>query len=160
MHAFTLMASLILGLVFSLQSIAAAATDWAVFRQQDPKQCWAVTAPKSGSYKKNKNGERLLMVFFRPKARADGQLGVTVGYKIRSSSNVFIRVGKQSYRLFSEGEWSWPSDSKTDDLIVRALMRGTEAEVTVRDGTKVTDWYKFSLLGFTEAYTEAKASCR
>lgn len=160
MRSYALCASLISALAFPLKSTAAQKTDWAVFVEQDPKQCWAVTAPKSGAYKQNKRGERLLMVFFRPEARADGQLGVTVGYKIRPGYNVFVRVGNKSHRLFTEGEWSWSSDARTDDQIVRAFMRGSEAEVTVHKGTKVTDWYKFSLLGFTEAYTEAKRLCR
>jgi len=53
-------------------------TDWAVFTESSPKECWAVSAPKETVNTKDGNpvsvrrGEILLMVFYRPGASVKG----------------------------------------------------------------------------------------
>ena len=57
----------------------AAETDWAVFEGADPKECWAVTAPKEtvntrdGRVVSVRRGDILLFVTYRPEQKRGGR---------------------------------------------------------------------------------------
>lgn len=136
-------------------------SDWVAFRDNEPS-CWAATSPVDGSYKRSRNSPKLLMVFSQPDADVEGQVGVTVGYKVNASSHIEISTNSMVLRLnfTKEKEWAFPRNSQEDARLVKAFMRGNEAVVKVIDGQKVLDWYKFSLRGFTSAFGTSTASCR
>ena len=144
----------------------AAKTDWAVFEEQDPKECWAVSAPKEtvntrdGRVVSVRRGEILLMAFFRPAAGVKGQLGFTGGYPFAGGSTVTLDVDGAQYELFTEGEWAWPASAADDGKIIAAMKRGSNAVLTARSarGTETKD--SFSLLGFTAALDEADKRCQ
>ncbi|WP_211089752.1 invasion associated locus B family protein [Thalassobius vesicularis] len=143
----------------------AAKTDWSVFEDKDPKECWAVSAPKETVNTKDgrvvavRRGDILLMAFFRPAAGVKGQLTFTGGYPFAKGVPVTLEVGGASFDLFSEGEWAWPASASDDAKIIAAMKRGSEAVLTARSarGTQTKD--KFSLLGFTAALDEAEKRC-
>ena len=64
----------------------AAETDWSVFQEDNPKECWSVSAPKETVNTRNGNvvsvtrSDILLMVFYRPNAGVNGQVTFTGGY--------------------------------------------------------------------------------
>ncbi|MDP5348288.1 MAG: hypothetical protein NWQ32_07855, partial [Paracoccaceae bacterium] len=68
----------------------AAKTDWSVFEDADPKECWAVSSPKEtvntrdGRVVAVQRGEILLMTFYRPAAGVSGQVTFTGGYPFAS----------------------------------------------------------------------------
>ncbi len=143
-----------------------AVTDWAVFEETDPKECWAVSTYKKsvntdaqGREKAVTRGDILLMVFFRPSAEAVGNVAFTGGYPFAGGSTVNMKVGNSEYELYTEGEWAWPASPQDDAKIVTAMKRGSDAVLTARSsrGTITTD--TFSLLGFTAAFEEAEARC-
>lgn len=143
----------------------AAKTDWSVFVENDPKECWSVSTPtetvntRDGRVVAANRGEILLMVFYRPEAGADGQVAFTGGYPFRDGSQVSVEIGGASYPLFTDGEWAWPASPADDTKLVSAMKRGTTAVVSgvSSRGTNTKD--TFSLLGFTAATEDAEKRC-
>ncbi len=143
----------------------AANTDWSVFQETDPKECFGVSAPKEQLNTKDgkpvtvSRGETLLFVFYRPAQGVDGQVTFTGGYPFASGSTVTLEVGGANYQLFTEGDWAWPATPEDDAKIVAAMKRGSEAILTGVSGRGTQTRDTFSLLGFTAAVDEADKRC-
>jgi hypothetical protein len=143
----------------------AESSDWAVFVEDDPQECWGVSAPKSmvntreGRTVQVRRGDTLLFVAFRPDTGAEGEVAFTGGYPFRPNSTVTLEVGGARYELFTDGEWAWPQGETQDQEIVDAMKRGAEAVLTgvSARGTQTED--TFSLMGFTAAMDEAEKRC-
>ncbi|MAU53427.1 MAG: hypothetical protein CMN17_13915 [Roseovarius sp.] len=144
----------------------ATSTAWSVFEDNDPRECWAVSAPtetvntRDGRVVAVRRGDILLMTFFRPGAGVQGQITFTGGYPFAPGSTVNMRVGDESYEMFTEGEWAWPATPEDDAKILAAMKRGVDAVLTARSsrGTQTKD--TFSLLGYTAAVEEAEKRCQ
>jgi len=143
----------------------AANTDWSVFVENDPTECWAVSAPKEtvnsrdGQVVSVRRGEVLLFVFYRPGAGVQGQVTFTGGYPFASGSTAELAIGGTTFELFTEGEWAWPATPEADAQIVAAMKRGAEATVSARSGRGTVTRDTFSLLGFTAGVEEAANRC-
>lgn len=142
-----------------------AKTDWSVFVEDNPTECWIVSAPKSvvntrdGKVVAVNRGDILLFVSFRPGTEVKGELSFTGGYPFNEGSTVNLSVGSASYDLFVDGEWAWPASADEDSKITTSLRRGATATLTATSsrGTKTED--TFSLLGFSAALEEAQKRC-
>lgn len=140
-------------------------TDWSVFVEENPTECWGVATPKQtinsrdGRVVAVKRGQILLMVFYRPKAGAKGQVAFTGGYPFKKGSTVNLDISGTTFELFTEGEWAWPASAAEDSKIITAMKRGAQAVATGVSGrgTKTED--TFSLLGFTAAVEDAQKRC-
>ncbi|QUJ76259.1 hypothetical protein KDD17_15350 [Sulfitobacter albidus] len=143
----------------------AAKTDWSVFVEDNPTECWGVSTPKESVNSRDgrvvavNRGQTLLMVFYRPSAGANGQVAFTGGYPFASGSTVTVDIGGTSFDMFTEGEWAWPATTADDSKLIAAMKRGADAKVTGVSGrgTKTED--TFSLLGFTAAVEDAAKRC-
>lgn len=165
----TVMAALTLvGTAVSAQESSnqvAAKTDWSVFVENNPKECWAVTTFKESVNTRNgavvavRRTQTLLMVFFRPTANVKGQVGFTGGYPFKSGSTVSMKVDDTTYDLFTEGEWAWPQSAEDDAKIVAAMKRGKNAVLVGSSGRGTRTEDTFSLLGFTAAHDDAGKRC-
>lgn len=143
----------------------AADTDWAVFEGDEPKECWAVTAPKEtvntrdGRVVSVRRGDILLFVTYRPEQNIAGEVSFTGGYPFADGSTATLEVAGSTYELFTEGEYAWPATPTEDAKIVTALKRGANAVITARSsrGTQTKD--TFSLLGATAMIEDAESRC-
>jgi hypothetical protein len=143
----------------------AAETDWAVFQGDEPRECWAVTAPKDtvntrdGRVVSVRRGDILLFVTFRPEQNVAAEVSYTGGYPFAEGSTATMEVDGSTYELFTEGEYAWPATPADDLKIVTAMKRGADAVVTARSsrGTETKD--TFSLLGATAMIEEAEKLC-
>lgn len=143
----------------------AAETDWAVFEGNEPKECWAVTAPKEtvntrdGRVVSVRRGDILLFVTYRPEQNIAGEISFTGGYPFADGSTATLEIGDTTFELFTEGEYAWPATPADDAKIVTAIKRGADAVVTARSsrGTETKD--TFSLLGATAMIEEAEQRC-
>ena len=162
------MAALIAGSAFAQSQSSnrvAAKTDWSVFVEDNPTECWGVSTPKEtvnsrdGRVVDVTRGQTLIMVFYRPSAEAKGQVAFTGGYPFASGSTVQLDISGNTFELFTEGEWAWPATTADDAKIITAMKRGADAKLTGRSGrgTKTED--TFSLLGFTAAVEDAAKRC-
>ncbi|WP_210529424.1 hypothetical protein [Rubellimicrobium arenae] len=143
----------------------AASTDWSVFQETDPTECFSVSAPKSQENTRDgqrvdvQRGETLLFVFYRPSEGVNGQVTFTGGYPFADNSTVTLDVGGTQFQLFTEGEWAWPAGPDDDAKIVAAMKGGSEAVLTGQSGRGTVTRDTFSLLGFTSAVEEAQSRC-
>lgn len=143
----------------------AAKTDWSVFVENDPKECWSVSAPKEtvntrdGRVVAVRRSDILLFVFFRPGENVKGQVTFTGGYPFAEGSTVNLDISGTEFELFTKGEWAWPATEADDAKIITAMKRGAQAVLTARSarGTRTKD--TFSLLGFTAAVEDAEKRC-
>lgn len=154
----------------------AAKTDWSVFTENEPKECWAVSAPKKtvntrdGAVVSAKRSDILLMVFFRPGDGVKGQVAFTGGYPFAPNKSVNLNIGGTEFELFAptennpatpldDREWAWPASPGDDLKIITAMKRGSDAVLTAQSarGTQTKD--SFSLLGFTAAVEDAEKRC-
>jgi len=171
---------LILGLAGALTALAttfavaqqessnrvAAKTDWSVFVESDPTECWSVSSPKETVNTKDdrvvavRRGDILLFVSYRPGANIKGEVSFTGGYPFADGSTVTLNVSGSSFELFTDGEWAWSASGSDDAKIITAMKRGADATLSARSarGTKTKD--TFSLLGFTAALDEAEKRCK
>ncbi len=143
----------------------AAKTDWSVFVEQDPRECWGVSAPKEtvntrdGRVVAVRRGDILLFVTFRPSDSIAGEVSFTGGYPFAEGSTVTLEIGDATYELFTEGEWAWPATTGDDAKITTSMKRGSDAVLTARSSRGTVTKDTFSLLGFTAALEEAEARC-
>ena len=143
----------------------AAETDWSVFQETDPVECFGVSAPKlqvntrDGAPVAVTRGETLLFVFFRPGEGVTGQVTFTGGYPFAPDSTVGLDIGGTQFTLFTEGDWAWPASPEEDTRIVEAMKRGSQAVLTGVSGRGTQTQDTFSLLGFTAAIEQAQARC-
>ena len=139
-------------------------TDWSVFADGTPKECWGVSAPKETVNTKGgkpvsvRRGDILLFVTFRP--GNNGEISFSGGYPFAGGSTVKLDIDGTGYDLFSDGEWAWPGTAEDDAAILAALKKGTTAVLVAHSakGTQTKD--SFSLRGFTAAMDEAAKQCK
>lgn len=142
----------------------AANTDWSVFVEDNPKECWAVTAPKETVNTKDgqpvsvRRGDILLFVTYRPGA-AEGEVSFTGGYPFAGGSTVSLDIGGTMFDLMTEGEWAWSGSKEDDAKITAALKAGASAVLTARSGRGTQTKDTFSLLGVSAALDEAAKRC-
>lgn len=143
----------------------AANTDWSVFVESDPNECWAVSAPKEtlntrdGNAVDVRRGDIRLIVFYRPSENVNGQVMFTGGYPFASDSTVSVEIGDTTFQMFTQGETAWPATQEDDAKFVEAMKRGVNAVITGRSGRGTQTQDTFSLLGFTAAVEEAANRC-
>ncbi len=143
----------------------AAETDWSVFVEDDPTECWAVSQPKEtvntrdGRVVAVRRGEILLFTFFRPGAGIEGQVTFTGGYPFAEGSTVNVNVGGTEFELYTDGEWAWPATDEDDRRIIEAMKAGADAVLTARSSRGTTTKDTFSLMGYTAALEEAQRRC-
>ncbi len=86
----------------------AAKTDWSVFVEDDPTECWGVSAPTNTDTPRDaptfwvRRGDILLFVTFRPGSGAAGEVSFTGGYPFAGGSTVNVKVGDSTFELFTE----------------------------------------------------------
>lgn len=138
---------------------------WTAFGGTDPKECWAVSPPKSskntdaeGNPKEVTRSDIRLYIAYRP--GQNGEVSFQGGYPFAPDSTVEVDVGGTKFRLFTEGENAWAGSPEEDSRLVAALRGGSSAVVTGRSarGTNTSD--TFSLSGVTAATNKARDTCK
>ncbi len=138
-------------------------TDWSVFAEESPKECWGVSSPKETVNTKDGNpvqvrrGDILLFVTFRP--GASGEISFAGGYPFAGGSTVKLDVDGTTYDLITDGEWAWPGTKDDDAAILSALKKGTTAVLSAKSGKGTQTKDTFSLRGFTAAMEDAAKRC-
>jgi hypothetical protein len=139
-------------------------TDWNVFTEENPKECWGVSKPKESVNTRDgqpvsvRRGDILLFVTFRP--GKPGEISFTGGYPFAGGSTVEVAVDGQPYQLFTDGEWAWPGSAEDDAKLLAALKAGTAATLSARSGRGTQTVDTFSLRGFTAAMEDAEKRCQ
>lgn len=145
-------------------NVVATMTDWSVFTEESPKECWGVSKPKEtvntrdGQPVQVRRGDILLFVTFRP--GKPGEISFSGGYPFASGSTVKVDVDGNTFDLFTDGEWAWPGAAEDDAALLAALKKGATAVISAKSGKGTQTKDTFSLRGFTAAMTEAEKRCK
>jgi hypothetical protein len=140
-------------------------TDWSIFVEEDPKQCWVVSAPKKTVNTKDgrvvavQRGDIYMFVSFWPGGQPGGQVSFMGGYPFADGSTVELSIGDRKFQLFTDNETAWAASADDDAQIAAALKNGAEASLTGRSERGTTTADTFSLIGFTAAYEDAQKRC-
>ncbi len=140
-------------------------TDWSVFTEESPKECWGVSSPKEtvntrdGAPVSVRRGDILLFVTFSP-GTSGGVVSFTGGYPFAAGSTVKVDIEGTTFDLFSDGEWAWPATATDDAALLAALKGGTTAIISAQSGKGTKTQDTFSLRGFTAAMEEAETRCK
>lgn len=139
-------------------------TDWNVFVDNNPKECWAVSAPKETVNTKDgkpvsvRRGDILLFVNYQP--GKSGQMAFTGGYPFANGSTVTVTVDGKTFEMFADGEWAWPGSAADDAALMSAMKAGSSASLAARSGKGTQTKDTFSLRGFTAAMADAEKRCK
>ena len=139
-------------------------TDWNVFTEESPKECWGVSKPKESVNTRDgkpaavTRSDILLFVTFRP--GKPGEISFTGGYPFAGGSTVEVSVDGNAFQLFTAGAWAWPGSTEDDAKLLAALKAGTNATLTARSGRGTQTVDTFSLRGFTAAMEDAGKRCQ
>jgi invasion protein IalB len=140
-------------------------TKWSVFVEDNPTECWSVSAPEETVNSKNgqvvavTRSQILLMVFYRPSQGAKGQVAFTGGYPFATGSTVNVDISGNEFEMFTEGEWAWTASPSDDAKMVTAMKRGASAVISAVSGRGTATKDTFSLSGFTAAVEDAEKRC-
>lgn len=141
----------------------AVTSDWNVFTEESPKECWGVTVPKESVNTRDgqpvsvRRGDILLFVTYRP--GNPPEISFTGGYPFAEGSTIGVDVDGNAFELVADGEWAWAAPGG-DDAILAAMKNGSQAVLTARSGKGTQTKDTFSLRGFTAAVTEAETRCK
>ncbi|MDB9924069.1 hypothetical protein OAC90_01160 [Planktomarina sp.] len=144
----------------------AAMEDWAVFRSENPSECWAASNPttsevyRDGKIVSVRRGLIQLFTTYKPSKGISGQISFTGGYSLAPGKKLSVQVGSKSFKLNTNGgEWAWPLNKSVDAKIRSAFQEGQSVTITAQSqkGTVTKD--SFSLMGFTAANREAARQC-
>ena len=134
---------------------------WIAYTYQEDGQpvCYMTSAPSKSEGKYTRRGDVQILVTHRPSRRAFEVISIVAGYEYKRDADVTVSVGSNSFQLFTNGDRAWARDSKTDQAMTQAMIKGSSATVigTSSRGTVTTD--TFSLIGFTAAHEAISAGC-
>lgn len=139
--------------------------DWTVFSASSPKECWAVSAPKStqnldssGNPKDVTRGDIRLYVAYRP--GQPGEVSFSGGYPFAPDSAVDVNIGGNTFKLFTDGESAWTGSPAEDAKLLASLRGGASAVISGRSSRGTVTKDTFSLSGITAATNRAQAACK
>lgn len=94
------------------------------------------------------------------KSSTQDEVSVSSGYRYKEGSDIELRFGQRTQKLFTKDELAWAYDAAADKALVKDMIRGTNMVVkaTSWKGTHSTDTY--SLDGFTAAHRRMKQLCK
>lgn len=145
-------------------NVVATEGDWTVFAADNPRECWAVSPPRSSVNTRNgapaevQRGDIRLYVAYRP--GQNGEVSFSGGYPFAPDSTVEVDVGGQTFNLFTEGESAWTGSAADDERLIAALRAGSNVIVTGRSSRGTTTKDTFSLMGVTAATNAARSNCQ
>jgi invasion protein IalB len=138
--------------------------DWqAVFWDtSEGKICSIVSYPKKEEGNYTIRGKVMVQVTLRASYPSFGVVNFKAGYPIKQGSMLNITIDEKALAEFDllEGQIAWASDEKIDNLLIKAMKRGTNMIVQgiSSRGTNTKDTY--SLKGFTASYNTISKICK
>lgn len=136
--------------------------DWMAYYYRDGSGpvCYMASTPKKDEGKYSKRGDIYVVVTHRPNEKSYNVVNINAGYTYQAASETVLKIGAQTFKMFTNGDKAWAFNEKDDKAIVEAMKRGSRMIVdgTSSKGTKTKDTY--SLNGFSSAYKAISSKCK
>lgn len=134
---------------------------WTAYSYQEDSGivCYMASEPTKAEGNYTRRGDIFALVTHRPAENSIDVVSIVAGYPYQENSDVNVRVGSNSFELFTHGERAWTRDESGDKDLVQSMIRGNTMVVkgTSGRGTLTTDTY--SLNGFTAAHRDISQAC-
>lgn len=134
---------------------------WSAFKATEGGNpvCYIGAEPEKAEGDYSKRGDTYMLVTQRPTEGAFDVVSVNAGYTYKEGSDVNVRIGGETFELFTDGGHAWARSPEADKALVGAMKRGLDMVIkgTSWRGTLTTDTY--SLKGFTAAYNASRKAC-
>lgn len=136
--------------------------DWIAAKETENGKpaCVMSAEPQKSQGNYSKRGPVYAIVAHRPAEKRIGEVSIQAGYTYKKGAPVTLTIdGKNTFKLFTQGEYAWTYEAADDRKLVAAMRAGSTMVVkgTSSRGTLTTDTY--SLKGFTAALNAINASC-
>lgn len=135
--------------------------DWTAYAYKEPsgKVCYMASQPRKAEGDYTQRGDIFALLTHRPGEKSQNVVSIVAGYPYKEGSDVSLKIDRQSWDLFTQGERAWARDSKTDAAIADSIRKGSSMVVkgTSSRGTLTTDTY--SLTGSSAAYEAISREC-
>jgi hypothetical protein len=132
-----------------------------VLNENGQQVCYMVAKAHPAKNKKLKRGAAWLTITHRPGENSKDVVSYTSGYNFKPSSDVDIRIGKDSFNLFTEKDIAWSRDAKTDHELAAAIRKNTSLTLTgvpaARNAGSVVD--ALDVRGGAAAYSAIGKAC-
>lgn len=136
--------------------------DWIAYYYRDNAGpvCYMASTPKKDEGKYTQRGDIYIVVTHRPNEKSFNVVNINAGYTYKAKSKAVLKIGAQTFSLFTDADKAWAVNSKEDKDIVDAMKRGSRMIVDGESfkGTKTKDTY--SLKGFSSAYKAISNKCK
>ncbi|MEM7122156.1 MAG: invasion associated locus B family protein [Pseudomonadota bacterium] len=134
--------------------------DWVAYTYQagSEKVCYIGSQPTTDEGNYTERGDIWALVTHRSPG-TKGVVSIIIGYNFKENSDVSIKIGSNTYSLFTQGDTAWTRVEADDASLVAAMKAGSRMEVRGVSwrGTETKDTY--SLSGFTKAYEAITTAC-
>lgn len=136
--------------------------DWIAYYYRDGSGpvCYMASTPKKDEGKYTKRGDIYVVITHRPHEKSYDVINVNAGYTYKTASEAVLKIGAQTFKMFTNGDKAWSFNAKDEKAIVEAMKRGNRMIVDgiSSKGTKTKDTY--SLNGFSSAYKAISNKCK
>ncbi|MDR3518842.1 MAG: invasion associated locus B family protein [Azospirillaceae bacterium] len=135
--------------------------DWNAFTFQDGNNtvCYMATRPKKTETKIKKRGDAYALITQRPAEKSFDVVSIIGGYAYKPNADVVVKIGKETFKLFSKDDTAWAPDPATDKAITAALRKSPTMTVKAMSAAgESLDTY--SLNGAGAAYNAINTACK
>jgi len=137
--------------------------DWQAFADiAAPRKFCVIKSRPTETRDRSEPATIFAFVAHRPKAQIRDQVGMAGGAGYRDGSAVRIEIDDQVFELYTEGDSAYTNGVAARDRergIVTAMKRGQYMTVRGQAGNGAAIEDKYSLMGFTAAYTQMSKAC-
>lgn len=135
--------------------------DWTAYEfvENGNKVCYMAAKEKTAEGNYNSRGDIYALITHRPAENSKNVFSYITGYPYKEGSEASVKIGGQTFSLFTQGETAWAPDADADARIAQAIQKGSTMVVkgTSTRGTLTTD--TFSLKGSGAAYDAISKAC-
>jgi hypothetical protein len=127
--------------------------------QGKAKLCYVAGLPQKSEGRVDKRGETSLIISHWPAQKRFHVVEVNAGYEYKKDSDVTVKIGDRSFRLFTKGTGAWTESAADDEAVSGSMKAGSTMTVTgeTARGVKTTDTYDLS--GMTAALAAIDKAC-
>jgi hypothetical protein len=142
----------------SAQTLIKEFNKWEAYSYKDNngKICYVLSRPTGKSPNDRDHGDVFFLVSQKPGQNISYEPQVEVGYPFQDESDVVIKVGGQSFNMFTKGNNAWMKNAAEEPALVGAMRAGSDMKVEGKSRRGTATSYDFSLSGITAALNEIK----
>jgi len=135
--------------------------DWNVFTLEEvgkPKKCYVASFPNKqiGNHKAERKPYILIT---RYEGKNLEEVSIYSGYEYKISSEIYVAVDDNQYRMFTKDDIAWAKTSEQDKQMIEDMLRGDNLRVRGESSVGTYSVDEYSLKGISMAYKRIKELC-